>query len=249
MRAEDRRQPGIVKALLECSTHFIGRQVPVGQRLPVSQGQAEQRELLRIPIGPVPLDVVREPVVEVVSNGDVALLPSPSPKFQKPLDPLILQAPLAANRRWRRSRPGCRPGCPKEPDRAGLQHERHRPSGANLRSAGWKGRGRSPSGGVVLPAVDRLEGIQGRDVPGQQGVEEVPQGGQGLFLAPGEEAPHHAGKGAAAGEIRASKNSSVANSTWTPARSRTAGTDRAGSRSWEVGSRTVSARDRSMAIQ
>ena len=76
----------------------------------------------------------------------------------------------------------------------------------------------------MLAAADRLEGIQGGGVPGHQGVEEMPQGGQGLvlgravagelvdeaagqaggnlgelevlILAPSEEAPHDAGVGA-----------------------------------------------------
>ena len=36
--------------------------------------------------------------------------------------------------------------------------------------------------GVVLPAADRLEGIQGGGVTGDQGVEEMPEGGQGLVF-------------------------------------------------------------------
>ena len=34
----------------------------------------------------------------------------------------------------------------------------------------------------MLAAADRLEGIQGSGVPGDQGVEEMPQGGQGLVF-------------------------------------------------------------------
>ena len=77
----------------------------------------------------------------------------------------------------------------------------------------------------MLAAADRLEGIQGSGVTGDQGVEEMPQGSQGLvlgravagelvdeaageargdlgeikalILAPGEEAPHDAGVGPA----------------------------------------------------
>ena len=77
----------------------------------------------------------------------------------------------------------------------------------------------------MLAAADRLEGIERRSVPGHQGVEEVPEGGQGLILgravagelvdeaagearrdpgeleglqlAPSEEAAHHTGVGAA----------------------------------------------------
>ena len=77
----------------------------------------------------------------------------------------------------------------------------------------------------MLAAADRLEGIQRGGVTGYEGVEELPQGGQGLVLgrpipgelvnetasqaggdpeklevllvAPGEEAPHDAGIGAA----------------------------------------------------
>ena len=77
----------------------------------------------------------------------------------------------------------------------------------------------------MLAAADRLEGIQGSGVTGDQGVEEMPQGGQGLvlgravagelvdeaageaggdpgeletlILAPGEEAGDGAGVGAA----------------------------------------------------
>ena len=36
--------------------------------------------------------------------------------------------------------------------------------------------------GVVLAAADRLEGIQGRGVTGDEGVEEMPEGSQGLVL-------------------------------------------------------------------
>ena len=77
----------------------------------------------------------------------------------------------------------------------------------------------------MLAAADRLEGIQRGGVAGDQGVEEMPEGGQGLvfgravagelvdeaagqarrdlgeikalILAPGEEAPHHTRIGAA----------------------------------------------------
>ena len=76
----------------------------------------------------------------------------------------------------------------------------------------------------MLATADRLEGIEGSGVPGDQDVEEMPQGGQGLVLgravpgdlvdeaageawrnpgelkglqfAPGEEAAHHTGVGA-----------------------------------------------------
>ena len=44
--------------------------------------------------------------------------------------------------------------------------------------------------GVVLPAADRLEGIQGGGVTGDQGVEEMPQGGESLVRS-----------GAVAGEL------------------------------------------------
>ena len=36
--------------------------------------------------------------------------------------------------------------------------------------------------GVVLAAADRLEGIQGSGMARDQGVEEVPQAGQGLVF-------------------------------------------------------------------
>ena len=77
----------------------------------------------------------------------------------------------------------------------------------------------------MLSATDRLEGIERCGVTGDQGIEEMPEGGQGLvlgravagelvdeaaaqaggdpgeieglFLAPGEEAPYDAGIGAA----------------------------------------------------
>ena len=81
----------------------------------------------------------------------------------------------------------------------------------------------------MLPATHRLEGIERYGVVGDQGVEEMPQGGQGLVfgraapgdlvneasgrargdpgelevlqLAPGEEAPHHTDIGAAGAGI------------------------------------------------
>ena len=37
-------------------------------------------------------------------------------------------------------------------------------------------------GGVVLPAANRLEGIQGSGMAGDQGVEEMPESGQGLVF-------------------------------------------------------------------
>ena len=49
-------------------------------------------------------------------------------------------------------------------------------------------------------------------------------------------------------EILAAKNSSAAKRALAPARSRTAGTDRVGSRAWEAGSRAVWAGEGSMAI-
>ena len=39
-----------------------------------------------------------------------------------------------------------------------------------------------PSEVFVLAAADRLEGIQGSGVTGDQGVEEMPQAGQGLVF-------------------------------------------------------------------
>ena len=82
----------------------------------------------------------------------------------------------------------------------------------------------------MLAAADRLEGIQGGGVPGDQSVEEMPEGSQGLvlggtvagevvneaagqarrdlgelkalILTPGEEAPHHTRIGAAGVRVR-----------------------------------------------
>ena len=72
---EDRRQAGIFKPPLEQASHVIGRQGTVGQHFPVSQGRPEQRGLFGCVLDPGRLQILPEPAVEVVADGDLLLFP------------------------------------------------------------------------------------------------------------------------------------------------------------------------------
>ena len=130
----------------------------------------------------------------------------------------------------------------------------------------------------MLAAAHRLEGIQGGGVPCDQGVEEMPQGGQGLvlggtvagelvdeaagqaggdpgkiealILAPGEEAPHDAGVGAAGvGVGDPGGEELIGGKEGIGAGALEDGRHRPGRlKAWEAGSRAVWAGERSMAI-
>ena len=93
MGAEDRGQPGILEPPLEHEAHGVGRQGPVGELLLFAQGRAEQGRLFGIGFDPGRLEVLPEPAVEVVADGDLPLLASLFPEPQDPLGPLVLQIP------------------------------------------------------------------------------------------------------------------------------------------------------------
>ena len=65
----------------------------VGEFLLFSQGRPEQGSFLRIRLDPGCRQILPEPAVEVVADGDLALLASLFPEPQDPLGPLVLQIP------------------------------------------------------------------------------------------------------------------------------------------------------------
>ena len=76
MRAEDRGQAGIFQPPLEHEAHGVGRQGP-GRQLPLlAQGRAEQGRFFGSIVDPGPLQILPEPLVEVVADGDLPLLAS-----------------------------------------------------------------------------------------------------------------------------------------------------------------------------
>ena len=91
MGAEDRRQAGIIQPPLEQAPHVIGREGCIRKNLAVAQSRPEQWRILGIGVDPGPLEVLRDPAVEVVTDGDLALLAALFPEPEDPLGPLVLQ--------------------------------------------------------------------------------------------------------------------------------------------------------------
>ena len=149
-----------------------------------------------------------------MADGDLPLLASLLPKPQNALGPLVLKIPSPQTGHGAQYGPTA-----QAHDVGGVDRAEQIPGLLDGEAWGLAVRG------VVLAAADRLEGIEWRGVPGHQSVEEIPQLGQGLVLgravpgelvdeaagaarrdpgeieglqlASGEEAPHHAGVGAA----------------------------------------------------
>ena len=195
-----------------------------GELLLLAQGRAEQWGFPGILTDPGRLQVGPEPAVEVVADGDLPLLASLFPEPEDPLGPLVLQVLSPQTRHRSDPGPGIGEGAEQGPiaeahDVGGVDRVEQIPGLLDGEP------GSLAVGGVVLAAADRLKGFQGGGVAGHQGIEEVPEGGQGLvlgravagefvdepagqagrnlgnlevlLLTPGEEAPHDAGVGAA----------------------------------------------------
>ena len=127
------------------------------------------------------LQVLSEPAVEVVADGDLPLLASLFPKPEDPLGPLVLEVPSPQTCNGTDPGPGVGQSAEQgeiaeADDVGGVDRAEQVPGLGDGES------GRLAISGVVLAAADRLEGIQGSGVAGDQGVEEMPQAGQGLVF-------------------------------------------------------------------
>ena len=116
-----------------------------------------------------------------MAYGDLPLLASLFPKPEDPLGPLVLQVPSPQTGDGTDAGPGVGQSAEQ-----GEIAEAHDVRGVD-RAEQVPGLGDGEAGslavcGVVLAAADRLEGIQGGGVAGDQGVEEMPQAGQGLVF-------------------------------------------------------------------
>ena len=116
-----------------------------------------------------------------MAYGDLPLLASLFPKPEDPLGPLVLKVPAAQARHGTDAGPGVGQSAEQ-----GAIAETHDVGGVD-RTEQVPGLGDGNAGslavsGVVLAAADRLEGIQGGGVAGDQGIEEMPQAGQGLVF-------------------------------------------------------------------
>ena len=161
MGTEDRGPAGILEPAFQHKAHGVGRQGPVGELLLFAQGRAKQGGgLFGIGIDPGRLQVVPEPAVEVVADGDLPLLSALFPKPQNSLGPLVLEVPAAAA--GDSADPG--PGIGEGSQKAAIA-EAHGVGGVDrAEQVAGLGDGEAGSlavGGVVLAAADRLEGIQG----------------------------------------------------------------------------------------
>ena len=156
--AEDRGQAGILEPPLEHEAHGVGRQGPVGEFLLFSQGRPEQGSFLRIRLDPGCRQILPEPAVEVVADGDLALLASLFPEPQDPLGPLVLQIPAPQPGDRADAGPGVGQGAEQgaiaeADDVGGVDRAEQVPGLGDGES------GRLAVSGVVLAAADRLEGI------------------------------------------------------------------------------------------
>ena len=179
--AEDRGQPGILQSPFEHEAHGVGRQGPGGELLLLAQGRSEQWGLLGICLDPGRRQVLPEPAVEVVADGDLALLAALFPKAQDALGSLVLEVPSPQPGDGADPGPGVGEGSEQGPiaeahDVGSVDRVEQVPGLLDGKAGGLAVRG------VVLAAADRLEGIQGRGVTGDEGVEEMPQAGQGLVF-------------------------------------------------------------------
>ena len=116
-----------------------------------------------------------------MADGDLPLLAPLFPEPQDSLGALVLEIP--SPQPGDSAEPG--PGIGEGPQKGPIA-EAH-DVGSVDRGEQVPGLGDGESGslavsGVVLAAADRLEGIQGGGVTGDQGVEEMPECGQGLVL-------------------------------------------------------------------
>ena len=222
--AEDVGQPGIFEPSLEHAAHGVGRQGVPGELLLFSQGRPEQGRLLGVRSDPGRHQVLLEPAIEVVADGDLALLAALFPEPQDALGALVLEVLAAEAGEGADTGPGVG------------QHAQHGPISQSHDTREVDGGEQVPGlldgelGGLavhdgVLPPPHGGERVQSHGMARHQGVEEMPQRRQrqilggvrsgnllneapgqprrdltqldSLFLAPGEEAANDAGVGAA----------------------------------------------------
>ena len=210
--AEDVGQPGIFEPSLEHAPHGVGRQGVPGELLLFSQGRPEQGRLLGVRSDPGRLQVLLEPAIEVVADGDLALLAALFPEPQDALGALVLEGPGVGE--------GSQEGAVAEADDVGEVDGGEQVPGLLDGELG----GLAVHDGV-LPPPHGGERVQAHGMADDQGVEEMPQRRQrqilggvrsgellneapgqprrnltqldSLFFAPGEEAANDAGVGAA----------------------------------------------------
>ncbi len=181
---EDLRQPGRLEPALEHQLDGERRHRPIGQRTAAAlPGPIQRRGLGRV-LKPGPLEVGRDPLVEIVAHRDLPRLPSFFRKLQRPV--------LAVVAKILHPEPGDGP----DPGAGVDERPEDRPVPKPVHVAGFDGGEELPGlvdrhlGRPALPVrvahpPDRLKGIEDRRVPGHQGIEEVAQSGQGLVLGGG----------------------------------------------------------------
>ena len=227
--AKDIGQPGIFEPSFKHTAHGVRRQGPGGERLLFSPGGPKQGRFLGVGRDAGRLQVRHEPAVEVVADGDLALLSSLFPEPQDALGALVLE--VAAAEPGEGADPGSgigegsEEGAVTEADDVGEVDRGEEVAGLLDGEFGGfavdHGVFRAPHGG---------ERVQRHGMASHQGIEEMAQGGQGLIfggvvtgqlveeaagaaggdvakrevlvLAPGEEAANEAGVGAAGVGVR-----------------------------------------------
>ena len=222
--AEDVGQPGIFEPSLEHAAHGVGRQGVPGELLLFSQGRPEQGRLLGVRSDPGRLQVRLEPAIEVVADGDLALLAPLFPEPQDALGALVLEVLAAEAGEGADAGPGVGEGAEEgavaEADDMGEVDGGEQVPGLLDGELG----GLAVHHGMLL-APHGGKRVQSHGMADDQGIEKMTQGGQGqipgwvrsgelldeasgqprrdltqldsLFFAPGEEAANDAGVGAA----------------------------------------------------
>ena len=227
--AEDMRQPGIFEPSFEHTAHSVRRQGPGGECLLFSPGGPKQGRFLGVGRDAGRLQIRHEPAVEVVADGDLALLSSLFPEPQDALGALVLEVAAAEPGEGADPGPGVGEGSEEgavaEADDVGEVEGGEEVAGLLDGEFG----GLAVDHGVLL-APHGGERVQRHGMASHQGIEEMAQGGQGLVLggaiagevvkeaagaaggdlakrevlvlAPGEEAANEAGVGAAGMGVR-----------------------------------------------
>ena len=116
-----------------------------------------------------------------MADGDLAVLSALFPEPQNPLGPLVLE--ISTPQPGDGANPG--PGVGQGPPNSAISEADYMGGVDRAEQVAGLLDGQAGSlsiSGVVFPALDRLEGVEWRGMPGHQGVEEVPQGSQGLVL-------------------------------------------------------------------
>ena len=87
MRAEDLGQAGILELALKPEAHGVGPHGPAEEMLLLTQGRPKQEHCLGSGVGPSRRQILSKLVVEVVADGDLALLASLFPYLRTPGNP------------------------------------------------------------------------------------------------------------------------------------------------------------------